>query len=152
MSYGEHVTDNFLRLTDAQWSTSYALYGSSRPSLVNLYLADSIGGSRGAGASLTTGISVIDPVSLPQETVLYQNYPNPFNPATLIKYVLPGRSDVTLTVYNTLGQRVAVLVHETQERGYHQASFDGGGLSSGVYFYRLQAGSSVTTKRMILLK
>ena len=152
MSYGEHVTDNFLRLTDAQWSTSYALYGSSRPSLVNLYLADSIGGSRGAGASLTTGISVIDPVSLPQENVLYQNYPNPFNPATLIKYVLPGRSDVTLTVYNTLGQRVAVLVHETQERGYHQASFDGGGLSSGVYFYRLQAGSSVTTKRMILLK
>jgi hypothetical protein len=95
---------------------------------------------------------VIDPVSLPQETVLYQNYPNPFNPATMIRYVLPGRSDVTLTVYNTLGQRVAALVHETQERGFHQVSFEGGILSSGVYFYRLQAGSSVTTKRMIFLK
>ena len=152
MSYGEHVTDSFLRLTDDQWSTTYALNGSSRPSFVNLYLADSTGGSRGAGASLVTGIELDDPVTLPQETVLYQNYPNPFNPATLIRYFLPGRSDVTLAVYNTLGQRVAVLVHETQEMGYHQVSFNGEGLSSGVYFYRFQSGRSVAAKRMILLK
>ncbi len=152
MSYGEHVTDNFLRLTDAQWSTSYALYGSSRPSFVNLYIADSTGGPRGAGVSLLTGISTGDPVSIPRVAILYQNYPNPFNPSTLIRYAIPGRSDVTLSVYNTLGQRVASLVHETQDQGYYQVSFEGGNLSSGVYFYRLQAGSSVTTKRMIFLK
>jgi len=152
MSYREHVTNNFLRLTDAQWSTSYALYGSSRPSWVNLYLADSTGGPRGAGESLVTGISPDDRVTLPGEPMLYQNYPNPFNPATQIRYALTGRSEVTLTVYNTLGQRIASLVHETQDRGYYQVSFDGGGLSSGVYFYRLQAGSSVSTRRMIFLK
>jgi hypothetical protein len=59
---------------------------------------------------------------------------------------------VTLAVYNTLGQRVAVLVRETQERGIHQVNFDGGALASGVYFYRLQAGSTVTTNRMVLLR
>jgi hypothetical protein len=152
MSYGEHVTGNFLRLTDEQWSTSYALNGSSRPSFVNLYLADSTGKLRLPGESLLTGISADLPSALPQEPMLFQNYPNPFNPGTLIRYGLPARSDVTLTVYNTLGQRVALLLRETQERGYHQVNFDGAGLSSGVYFYRLQAGSSVETKRMLLLK
>jgi len=152
MSYREHVTDNFLRLTDEQWSKTYALDGSSRPSFVNLYLADTTGGSRGAGVSLLTGIPPEDRVAVPGDPVLFQNYPNPFNPATLIRYALPARSDVTLAVYNTLGQRVATLVRETQERGYHQVSFDGSGLASGVYFYRLQAGSSVETRRMILLK
>ena len=152
MSYAEHVTSNFARLTDEQWSKSYALYGSSRPSFVNLYLADSTGSSRGPGESLLTGIQPDSRAALPREPVLFQNYPNPFNPATLIRYALPARADVTLTLYNTLGQRVAHLVRETQERGYHQVNFDGAGLSSGVYFYRLQAGSSVATKRMLLLK
>ena len=84
--------------------------------------------------------------------MLFQNYPNPFNPATLIRYALPARSEVTVTIYNTLGQRITLLVRETQEPGYHQVNFDGAGLSSGVYFYRLQAGSSIETKRMLLLK
>jgi hypothetical protein len=152
MSFGEHVTNGFLRLTDAQWSTSYALYGSSRPSFVNIYLADSTGGSRGPGESLLTGIETGPRTALPLEPVLFQNYPNPFNPATLIRYALPSRSDVTVAVYNTLGQRVALLVREIEEAGMHQVSFDGAGLATGVYFYKLQAGSSVTTKRMILLR
>jgi hypothetical protein len=152
MSYGEHVTSNFLRLTDEQWSTLYALNGSSRPSFMNLYLADSLGRTRGSGESLLTGILQEYRSPLPQYPVLFQNYPNPFNPATVIRYALPGRSDVTLAVYNALGQRVALLVRETQERGYHQVNFDGTGLASGVYFYRLQAGSSVMTRRMLFLK
>ena len=152
MSYGEKVTGNFLRLTDDQWSTSYALSGSVRPSFVNLYLADSTGNSRGAAVSLLTGIQTTYQAALPRVPVLFQNYPNPFNPATLIRWSLPARSDVTLTVYNMLGQKVALLVRETEERGYHQANFDGSGLASGVYFYRLQAGTSVETNRMLLLK
>ena len=152
MSYGEHVTGNFLRLTDEEWSTSYALNASSRPSFVNLYLADSTGNSRGPGGSLLTGIQTDYHAALPRDPVLFQNYPNPFNPATLIRYALPARSEVTVTIYNTLGQRITLLVRETQEPGYHQVNFDGAGLSSGVYFYRLQAGSSIETKRMLLLK
>lgn len=152
MSYGEHVTSGFKRLTDEEWSKSYALYGSSRPSFVNIYLADSTGGTRGPGESLLTGIQAEDPIVLPGVPQLFQNYPNPFNPVTQIRYALPFRSDVTLTVYNTLGQRVALLVRETQERGYHQVQFDGAALSTGVYFCRLQAGASVVTNRMILLR
>ena len=152
MSYGEKVTGDFLRLTDEEWSTSYALNASSRPSFVNLYLADSTGNSRGPGGSLLTGIQTDYHAPLPRDPVLFQNYPNPFNPGTLIRYALPARSEVTVTIYNTLGQRIALLVRETQEPGYHQVNFDGAGLSSGVYFYRLQAGSSLQTNRMILLK
>ncbi|HTY59221.1 MAG TPA: DUF3160 domain-containing protein [Bacteroidota bacterium] len=152
MSYAEHVTGNFLRLTDDQWSKSYALCQSARPSFVNLYLADSTGGTRGPGESLLTGISPYTPGAPAGSPVLFQNYPNPFNPGTLIRWSLPARADVTLAVYNTLGQRVALLVRETQERGYHQVTFDGTGLASGVYFYRLQAGTSVQSNRMILLK
>jgi hypothetical protein len=152
MSYREHVTNGFLRLTDQQWAGTFALDEISRPSFVNAYLADGTGASRGEGATLLTDIEQPYPAPLPGSPVLFQNYPNPFNPGTLISYALPSRSDVTLAVYNTLGQRVAVLVRETQERGVHRANFDGAGLASGVYFYRLQAGSSVITNRMILLK
>jgi hypothetical protein len=117
-----------------------------------MYLADSTGNSRGPGGSLLTGVQTDYHAALPRDPVLFQNYPNPFNPGTLIRWSLPARSDVTLTVFNTLGQKVALLVSETEERGYHQANFDGSGLASGVYFYRLQTGTSVETNRMILLK
>jgi hypothetical protein len=87
----------------------------------------------------------------PREYELSQNYPNPFNPTTTIRYALPHRSQVVLGVYNTLGQHVATLVDGSQEPGYHDVRFDGNGLSSGMYFYRLQAGSFVQTRKLLLL-
>jgi hypothetical protein len=83
---------------------------------------------------------------------LSQNYPNPFNPTTTIRYGLPSRSNVMLTVFNTLGQLVATLVNETQDAGYHDARFDGSGVASGVYFYRIQAGTFVQAKKFLLLR
>jgi hypothetical protein len=87
---------------------------------------------------------------------MYSSYsritPNPFNPSTTIRYDLPDRAQVTLTIFNTLGQQVATVVQGEQEAGYHEVKFDGSGLSSGVYFCRLKAGNSVETKRLVLMK
>ncbi len=81
-----------------------------------------------------------------------QNYPNPFNPSTTIKFELPKSSEVRLSVYDMLGREVTVLVNERRDAGVHEVKFDASGLSSGVYFYRLQAREFVSTKRMVVLK
>jgi hypothetical protein len=98
-----------------------------------------------------TGVTAL-PGILPQQFSLDQNYPNPFNPATTIRYSLPHNSQVLLAVYNTLGQKVATLDQGQKEAGSCEVTFDGSTLASGVYFYRLQAGSFVQSKRLLLLK
>ena len=90
---------------------------------------------------------------LPTEYKLYQNYPNPFNPNTTIEYSIPKTSNVILKVYNILGKEAAVLVNGQQTAGNYRVVFPSkGGYASGVYFYRIQAGSFVQTKKLLLLK
>jgi len=101
---------------------------------------------------IVTSTDVAQADQLPRTYGLDQNYPNPFNPSTTIRYALPHRSFVTLAVYNTLGQHVAVLVQGEREAGYHEAVFDASGLASGVYLYRLQAGDFIQTKRLVLVR
>jgi hypothetical protein len=83
---------------------------------------------------------------------LKQNYPNPFNPSTTISYQLPSNSDVTLKVYDVLGNEVAVLVNEYKQSGRYEAEFDGADLSSGIYYYILIGDLFTQTKKMVLLK
>jgi hypothetical protein len=97
-------------------------------------------------------VEVLHGGEAPSRYALAQNYPNPFNPSTTIRYGLPNRAHVTLSVYNTLGQVVAILQNGEQEAGYHEVNFDGRGLSSGVYFYRMQTGSYVESKKLVLTK
>jgi hypothetical protein len=94
-------------------------------------------------------------VSLSQcliEMSLFQNYPNPFNPSTEIGYGVPGTEYVTLKVYDLLGREVATLVNERKAPGSYSVSFDASGLASGVYFYRLEAGNFMQTKKLIVLR
>jgi hypothetical protein len=88
----------------------------------------------------------------PSEFDLLNNYPNPFNPRTTIRYALPEKAHVKLDVFNMLGQSVAVLVDSEQGPGYHSAVFEGSGLASGVYIYRLSVNAFVETKRLLLLR
>jgi hypothetical protein len=103
------------------------------------------------GLNISVGIER-DKNGVPTEFVLAQNYPNPFNPRTTITYGLPVMSQVRLTVYNLLGQTVATLVDENKPAGVHTAQFDASSLSSGVYLYRLEAGTFAATKKLIVLK
>lgn len=89
---------------------------------------------------------------LPDSWQLYQNYPNPFNPVTNISFNLPMAEFVTLDVWSVTGQKVASLVNEVRGSGLHSVQFNATNLSSGVYFYRIEAGSFSQTKRLLLLK
>lgn len=88
----------------------------------------------------------------PSEFLLLQNYPNPFNPATIISYQLPVDGNIILKVYDLIGNEVATLVNEEQSAGRYEITFNASNLSSGVYFYRIQAGSFNQVKKMILLR
>lgn len=90
--------------------------------------------------------------AVPGNFELAQNYPNPFNPSTVISYQLPVSSEVRLEVYDMLGRRVAELVNGQIEAGRYTVNFDASGLSSGIYLYRLQAGSQIMTKKLTVVK
>ena len=102
------------------------------------------------------GITDTEITMFPREYSVDQNYPNPFNPSTIIKYQLPQREFVTIKIFNILGKDLLTLVNEHKEAGRHEIEFNAAsvvdGLNSGVYFYRIEAGSFIDTKKMILLK
>lgn len=89
---------------------------------------------------------------IPKLYSLSQNYPNPFNPITTINFQIPELSFVTLNVYDVLGNEIVTLVNEEKPTGSYEAEFDATNLPSGIYFYKLQAGDFIQTKKMILLK
>ncbi|MCP4633942.1 MAG: T9SS type A sorting domain-containing protein [candidate division Zixibacteria bacterium] len=94
----------------------------------------------------------VDDETVPEEFELLSNYPNPFNAQTNITFNLPEASNVTLDIYNTLGQKIDTVVNDRMDAGQHTVSWDAGSLSSGVYFYKLTAGEEEITRKMNLLK
>ncbi|MDA1126433.1 MAG: PKD domain-containing protein, partial [Bacteroidetes bacterium] len=111
----------------------------------------------GSEAEYSENVSVTvltssEDLSNPNVYSLAQNYPNPFNPSTLIQYSIAEPGNVTLEVYNMLGQKVAQLVNGTQNAGAHTVQFDASALSSGVYIYQLKAGNYLETRKMMLIK
>jgi hypothetical protein len=109
-----------------------------------VYLDDVFVGNPAGISQIGTGI--------PAKYDLAQNYPNPFNPVTTIKFDLPKSSNVKITVFNTLGQVISEIVNETKAAGYYEVKFDASELSSGTYFYRIEAGSFIQTKKMLVVK
>jgi hypothetical protein len=107
----------------------------------------------GENPPFTTAVEPEPGNVLPTEFALLQNYPNPFNPTTNIRYALPAQANVTLKVFNVVGQEVATLINGVvQNRGTHIATFDASNMATGVYFYRLEAGKFLEVKKMLLLK
>jgi hypothetical protein len=91
-------------------------------------------------------------IIVPTEYILEQNYPNPFNPTTTIKYSIPHASKIKIQIYDILGREVATVINEMKSAGTYTATFNAANMSSGVYFYRLQAGSFTETKKLLLLR
>ena len=100
--------------------------------------------------------AILVEVSAPENYVLLQNYPNPFNPSTTIDFSIPQTSSVVIDIFNVVGEKVASLVNQTLEAGYHSIDFNASNLSSGTYIYQLKAsgqnGTFVETKKMLLMK
>ena len=102
------------------------------------------------GFTTPTTIASID--ELPTKYKLEQNYPNPFNPSTTVRFSIPQKSLVNISIYNIIGKEVGIITNKYYEAGNHEIDFNGENLSSGVYFYSLQSNSVTITKKMILMK
>lgn len=101
--------------------------------------------------AFVTDVKLMDN-GIPSSFALEQNFPNPFNPSTEIRFSIPTASNVSLNVFNMIGQHVASLVNEFKQAGNYSLKFNAGNLTSGMYFYRLQSASFSETKKLILLK
>lgn len=146
-SYGISVTQRYTLAYGFGLVYVWLVEVDEFPSMIALVYAK-IGGQ-----TYGTRVSVGDQyLATTTEFQLEQNFPNPFNPSTTIRYGVPMRSHVSLAVINTLGQQVAELFNGDVEAGYHEVRFDASGLSSGVYFYRMQAGAYTKTERLILVQ
>lgn len=121
--------------------------------LQNLRFAKGSSSYQHNGIAMVSGAELVNESTLPTAFTLEQNYPNPFNPSTNIRFSLADAANVQLEVFNIAGQKVATLVNGTEmAAGIHSVNFDASGLASGVYLYRIQAGSFVATRKMNLLR
>jgi hypothetical protein len=103
------------------------------------------------GNQASTGVKA-NSTEIVTKFVLSQNYPNPFNPSTTISFAIPSKAYVTLKVFDIMGREVATIVSEELSAGNYSRQWNAANMSSGIYFYRLQAGSYTETKKLVLLR
>src|SRR5208283_280591 len=151
--------DGVRRSTDA--GLTWTDYNAGLPYLITFKVCSAVGQSNKLyvstyGGSIFTADQIVNSVknqkSIPHVFSLAQNYPNPFNPSTQISYTIPKASNVTLKVFDILGQQMVTLVNGKQEPWDHSVIWNALDMPSGVYFYRIVAGDFVQTKKMILMK
>ena len=160
LSYYEHLTTGFNRLTDEEWKTLYAQAPSIRPNFVNLYMANNTGESLGEPLSLITGVQEKPVSQTPSKFVLHQNFPNPFNPSTVISFGIPpslSNSTVEITIIDIQGRVVSNVLKQQLPAGSYSVKWNGTSnngvsMSSGVYFYQISVGTQRQIGKMVLLK
>lgn len=166
-SYSSHYRDIYLIKTDSLgdtlWTRTYGLWDGGQGESIAQTSDEGfiIAGETGSGGIYLIKTNSLGEVIgiegqtydyLPKDFLLFQNYPNSFNPTTEIKYALPRDCQVRLEVYNILGEKIATLVDENQAPGYKAVTWNAKDVGSGIYFYRLQAGSFVETRKMVLIR
>ncbi|MDX1741951.1 MAG: DUF3160 domain-containing protein, partial [Rhodothermales bacterium] len=161
MSYYEHVSSNFLRLTDEAWETAYSSEPSFRPDYVNLYLADGDGESRGLASVLVTDVEPDSELPVQERTaVITSGYPNPFTEGTVVGFAVPASAApnvLDIAVFDVQGRRLKTLVSRPMPSGHYTVEWDGklgdgSEAASGVYFVRLQVGRSTSTRALTKLR
>ncbi len=157
-AWGQRFFSKQLKITDSSLVEVYQLWADS----IGLIEENSIGQYdmilRGCVINgivygdTSTIVGIEEEIEIPQKFLLSQNYPNPFNPVTNISFYLPLGSEVLLEVYNVLGEKVKTLVNEYRSAGRYTEIFNGAGLPSGIYIYRLTSGNFTASKKLILMK
>lgn len=160
------VTNDELRITSNQWEKIGFVqgYGNSNSPKSYSFTDEAVYGNKFIyrlkqidfdGTFKYSDIVEVN-IEAPTKFSLKQNYPNPFNPTTTIKYSIPmlgnGLAQTVLKVYDILGSEVATLVNEKKSAGNYEVKFDASGLSSGIYFYKLESGSFLQTRKLLLMK
>lgn len=156
MTLGDLSKSEFWRFNPDQnsyyWGVRYS-FGVERPNSWQAYKEKYFLCNYSTGVVLQSQtVGVEDEIFVPGKFLLEQNYPNPFNPATVINYQLPVTHNVSVKIYNILGKEIATLVNEVQSAGKYSVTWNSTNMPSGIYFYRLQAGTFTQVKKMLLLK
>jgi len=148
--YDKRMTEYYRDTMDCAYSTSSPAYAGGTGGFpvgdLNWFP------SRKAAWQVLNGVDDQVVTGVAETYTLSQNYPNPFNPSTQIQFSIPKQTQVTLKIYNLIGQEVATLVNGVLDAGQHTVSFNASRLASGVYFYSIKAGSYTNTRSMMLLK
>ncbi len=157
VGYGTDLNQTPIIQKTTNGGISWSIYHTGNVPLYSVFMVnDSNVWIAGAGGKILRNSTAVNIQSLQSETFiefsLSQNYPNPFNPSTNLKFGIPDLGFVSLKVYDALGKVVRTLVNESRPAGYYNVEFDGSDLPSGVYFYKLERGDFIETKRMLLIK
>jgi len=154
---GELTQKNGLTLTSGTFTCQFAYTAPAAPGIDTIWLTSAVGHSNGWNWGTEKRVVVrtltgISNENTPVQFKLNQNYPNPFNPKTTISFELPVKSDVKITILDINGKLVETIMNNEMQAGSHEITWDAASYASGVYFYKMETGSYLDVKKMMLIK